>query len=188
MMTARAIGTEWTYSEFARLPNDGKRYEIIAGELYVTPAPRPIHQLVAHRLELLLGYFVAEHELGWVLSAPCDVLFADGEYVEPDLLFVRRERRGIITDRGIEGPPDLVVEIASGSTAATDRGAKREQYAFFGVPLYWIVDLEARRVEIYRLQEDPQRPRVEAEELHWTPFPRGPTLTISVPDLFRGFE
>ena len=188
MMAARAVGTEWTYSEFARLPNDGKRYEIIAGALHVTPAPRPIHQLVLNRLNRLLDDFVIEHELGWVLPAPCDVLFADGEYVEPDILFVRRERRGIITDRGIEGPPDLVVEIASGSTAATDRGAKREQYAFFGVPLYWIVDLEARHVEVYRLQQDPTRPVTEREQLRWTPFSGGPTLTIPVPDLFRGFE
>ena len=89
---------------------------------------------------------------------------------------------------GIEGPPDLVVEITSGSTAATDRGAKREQYAFFGVPLYWIVDLEARHVEIYRLQEDPSEPIIAADELRWTPFSGGPTLTIPVPDLFRGFE
>ncbi|MBA2245096.1 MAG: Uma2 family endonuclease [Gemmatimonadetes bacterium] len=187
-MATRAQQTVWTYSEFARLPDDGNRYEVIAGDLYVTPAPRPIHQEVLIALALLLREFAERHNLGWVLPAPVDVLYADGEYVEPDIVFVRRERRGIITDRGIEGPPDLIVEVTSGSTAARDRGIKRKQYAYFGVPLYWIVDPESRHIEVYGVQEDPAQPAIVRDTLTWTPFPGGPTLTIRVPEIFRGFD
>jgi Uma2 family endonuclease len=97
-------------------------------------APRPKHQLVSQRLNIQLANFVNEHDLGWVFTAPINVLFAEGEYVEPDVVFVRRERVGIISDRGIEAAPDLVVEILSDSTAKLDRGAKLRQYARFGVP------------------------------------------------------
>jgi Uma2 family endonuclease len=180
--------TGWTYSEFARLPNDGKRYEVIGGELYVTPAPRPQHELISQRLNRALDNFVNEHSLGWVFTAPIDVLFAEGEYVEPDLTFVRRERVGIISDRGIEAAPDLIVEILSDSTATMDRGAKLRQYTQFGVPLYWIVDPGARHVEVYRLLENPAEPRIEAELVTWTPVARGATLTIEIPPLFRGFD
>ncbi|MBA4160464.1 MAG: Uma2 family endonuclease, partial [Gemmatimonadetes bacterium] len=95
------------------------------------PCTAPRHELGSQRLNKLLINFVDDHELGWVFTAPIDVLFAEGDYMEPDLVFVRRERRGIITDRGIEGPPDLIVEITSGSTAERDRGIKRERYAYF---------------------------------------------------------
>lgn len=186
-MATRLQQSGWTYSEFARLPDDGNRYEVIAGELYVTPAPRPRHELISQRLNRHLDDFVNEHGLGWVFTAPIDVLFADGEYVEPDLVFVRRERVGIISDRGIEAAPDLVVEILSGSTAPIDRGPKLRQYARFGVPLYWIVDPEAGHVEVFRLQEDPHRPVVHAETVTWTPVVGGPVLSIEVPPLFLGF-
>ncbi|WP_290651411.1 Uma2 family endonuclease [Aquisalimonas sp.] len=187
-MATSLPGTGWTYAEFARLPNDGNRYEVIAGELYVTPAPRPRHQLISQRLNIQLANFVNEHGLGWVFTAPIDVLFAEGEYVEPDLVFVRRERVGIISDRGIEAAPDLVVEILSDSTARIDRGPKLRQYTRFGVPLYWIADPETAHVEVYRPLEEPAKPIVHAETVSWTPVPGGPTLSIEVPPLFRGFE
>ncbi len=187
-MATQLKHTGWTYAEFARLPSDGNRYEVIAGELYVTPAPRPLHELVSQRLNRQLDSFVDQHDLGWVFTAPIDVLFARGEYVEPDLVFVRRERVGIITDRGIEGPPDLIVEITSDSTAKTDRGVKLRQYTQFGVPLYWIADPDARLIDVYRLQTDPTTPIIETGTVTWTPVPGGPTLTIQVPPLFRGFE
>lgn len=187
-MATRPSQTVWTYSEFARLPDDGNRYEVISGELYVTPDPRPRHQLASQRLNKLLLIFVDDHDLGWVLTAPVDVLFGEGDYMEPDLVVVLRNRADIISDRGIEGPPDLIVEVISGATAARDRGIKRERYAHLAVPLYWILDGELRQIEVYRLQEDPQNPIIVRDTLTWTPFPGGPTLTISVPELFRGFE
>jgi len=187
-MATRPKLTGWTYSEYARLPSDGNRYEVIAGELHVTPAPGTPHQLVSQRLNRLIDDFVERHELGWVLTAPVVVLLAEGEYVQPDLVFVRRERVGIISERGIEAAPDLVVEIVSESTAVTDRGPKLRQYTRFGVPVYWIVDPAERRVEEYRLLHDAARPIVHSTSLTWTPVPDGPTLSIEVPPLFSGFE
>lgn len=188
-MATRPQQTGWSYSEFARLPSDdGNRYEVIGGELYVTPAPRTPHQIAITRLIRFLHGFVDQHNLGWVLPGPVDVLFAEGDYLEPDLVFVRRERRGIISDRGIEAAPDLVVEVASPSTADRDRGIKRERYAFFGVPEYWILDPDAKQIEVYRLQRDPTQPIIATDTVSWTPFPGGPALTIAVPDVLRGFE
>ncbi|MQA89403.1 MAG: hypothetical protein GEU90_04090 [Gemmatimonas sp.] len=178
----------WTYSEFARLPDDGKRYEVIAGELYVSPSPRTLHQLISSRLSRALGGFVEKHGLGWVLAAPVDVLFAEGNYMVPDLVFVPRERVGIVSDRGIEAAPDLIVEIVSPSSARVDRGPKLQQYMRFGVPLYWVVDPDAGHVEVHQLLGSHAEPLIEAEILAWRPVPAGPTLTIEIPPLFRGFE
>jgi Uma2 family endonuclease len=186
-MTTRPTTGGWTYDEFARLPSDGNRYEVIAGELYVTPAPRPAHQLDLARLSFELQGFVREHDLGWVLPAPIDVLFAEGDYLEQDLVFVRKERRGIISDRGVEAAPDLVVEVLSESTAERDRGTKRGRYAHFGVPEYWIVDGTAKCIEVHRLSEAWNRPTLATERLVWRPVTGGPTLELRVADVLAGF-
>ncbi|MGQ0816077.1 MAG: Uma2 family endonuclease [Gemmatimonadota bacterium] len=188
-MGAQPMARGWTYAEFARLPSDGQRREIIAGDLYVTPAPRPLHQRVVARLVILLENFAATHGLGSIYPGPIDVLFAEGDYLEPDLVFVRRERQGIVSDRGIEGPPDLVVEIVSEATAGRDRDIKRRRYAHFGVPEYWIVDPDAHTVEVYRFTLDAETPAIVKDVLRWTPMPAGPTLEctvreITAPDAF----
>ena len=138
----------WSYAEFARLPDDGNRYEVIDGELFVTPAPQPLHTLVGFKLATVLDAFVIRHDLGWVMPAPVDVLFGDDDYVQPDVVFVRREHGDAITDRGIEVPPDLVVEVLSPSTRDNDLGAKRLQYLAAGVSELWLVDPAARAVTI----------------------------------------
>ena len=179
----------WSYAEFARLPSDdGNRYEVIAGELHVTPSPRPLHQIVVTELAVRLRAFSSRHGLGQVLVGPIDVLFAEGDYLAPDLVFVRRERVGIISDRGLEAAPDLVVEVLSDSTAARDRGIKRERYAHYGVSGYWVVDPDRQRIEVCRPQDGPEHPEVVDDTLVWRPVPGGPELEISVPDALRGFE
>lgn len=177
----------WTYDEFARLPSDRNRYEIIAGELHVTPAPRTPHQIAVGELLLRLGNFVDEHVLGWVLPGPVDVLFAEGDYLEPDLVFVRRERRGIISDRGIEAAPDLVVEVASPSTAKRDRGIKRERYAHFGVPEYWVVDPDTKQIEVYRPGAE-IKTYAAADILVWRPSGSEQALEIAVAEVLRGLD
>jgi Uma2 family endonuclease len=185
-MATQPAYSGWTYAEFARLPDDGNRYEVIAGELHMTPAPRPFHQDVVARLIVLLRGFADRHRLGRVLPAPVDVLLSADDYLEPDLVFVRRGRSDIITDRGVEGPPDLVVEVLSTSTALRDRGVKRDRYARFDIANYWIVDAERGQVEVYDLDEDPLRPAfVTAETLVWQPLPDGPPLTIDVRALVK---
>lgn len=180
MVEAQHVASGWTYAEFARLPADGRRREVVAGELYVTPAPRPTHQRVVARLTTTLETFVTTHGLGWVFPGPIDVLFGEGDYLEPDLVFLSRERQHLVSDRGIEGPTDLVVEVASESTAERDRGIKRQRYAHFGVPEYWIIDSTAGAVEVYRLTLGPGTPEVVSDTLRWTPWPGAPTLECGI--------
>ncbi|CAA9311749.1 MAG: hypothetical protein AVDCRST_MAG68-1394 [uncultured Gemmatimonadetes bacterium] len=174
----------WSYAEFERLPDDGNRYEVIAGELVVSPSPRPKHQRALVRLTSALEGFTQAHGLGEVYPGPIDVLFGEGDYLAPDLVFVRRERAGVVSERAIESAPDLVVEIISPCTALRDRGIKRERYALFGVPLYWVVDIELRQVEVYRLAESPYEPvEIATDTLVWQPVADGPALTLSVPHI-----
>lgn len=183
MATKPAI-QHWTYDEYARLPDDGNRYEVVAGEVCLTPSPRPQHQRALVPLIASIEAFNQEHSLGTLYPGPIDVLFAPTDYLVPDLVFVRAERAGIVTSRGVEGAPDLVVEVISPSTAMRDRGSKRERYAHFGVPLYWIVDLERGHVEVYRLAHDPDGPaQIVTDTLLWQPVPGGPTLPIPVPQI-----
>jgi Uma2 family endonuclease len=183
-MATQPAFDHWTYAEYARLPDDGNRYEVIAGELVVTPAPRPVHQEIVARLIVHLRGFADAHGLGRVLPGPVDVLLSDDDYLQPDVVFVAAGRSGIITDRGIEGPPDLVVEVLSASTAFHDRGIKRERYARFGIPHYWIVDAQRRQVEVFRFADDAVEPMdVARDVLVWQPLPGGPTLSIDVPAL-----
>lgn len=183
-MSTQSAVRGWTYEEFARLPDDGNRYEVIAGDLYVTPPPDTPHQVVGGRFYLQLGLFMTQqYDLGEVLYAPVAVLFGEGDYLEPDIVVLLNEHRHYRTRRAIEGPPDLVVEILSPSTARQDRGIKRERYAHYGVPEYWIIDPERRRVEVYRLQEDADRPTYVADRLRWQPLQAGPVLELNVAKL-----
>lgn len=187
-MEARSNPIRWTYEEFAALPrHGGKRFEIIAGELVVSPSPSTFHQIVLHNLILLLGNFVRKHELGWILPGT-DVLFAEGDYLEPDIAFIRCERREIMSKRAIESAPDMVVEILSPSTTARDRGIKRERYALYGVSEYWIVDIDAERIERFRLAVDPESPDVATESVTWQPIPERPALTFPMSEVFRDVE
>lgn len=177
----------WTYAEFARLPESGStRHEVIADELVVTPAPGRVHQRIATVLSSRLHMFAESHALGEVYAGPFDVLFAEGDYLEPDLLFVRKERLRILSDRGVEAAPDLVVEILSPATAQRDRGIKLERYRLYGVPEYWVVDPGARRVEVWDLAGGARAPTVIApgEMLRWRPVEDGPVLAIDVAELF----
>jgi len=142
-----------TYRDYEALPADGRRYELHDGELSVTPAPTPRHQRVSRALNSILQPYVATHGLGEVLYAPIDVILADTVIVQPDLVYLDPTRGHLVSDRGIEGPPTLVVEILSPSTTPIDRGTKADLYRRHGVPYYWIVDAEGRTVEVYGLAE-----------------------------------
>jgi len=187
-MEAKSTRQRWTYSEFARLPSEGStRYEVIDGELVVTPAPTPRHQRIVVRLVSQLHVFTTAQGLGEVFPAPLDVLFAEGDYLEPDIVFVRSDRSTLISDRGVEGPPDLVVEILSPSTAARDRGVKLERYRLYGVPEYWVVDPDQRSIEVWDLAAGASEPVQygSSDELRWDPTPGGATLAIALAELFE---
>ena len=187
-MEANPSRMRWTWEEFARLPSEGStRYEVIDGALAVTPAPTSAHQRVVANLVLILGAFVRDKGLGEVLPGPIDVLFGEGDYLEPDLVFVRRDRSHLVSERGIEGPPDLVVEILSPATAHRDRGVKLERYRHFAVAEYWIVDVEARTVEVWRLGEGAVAPEIlgPSRSFGWAPEAGGPTLDVPVAEVVR---
>jgi Uma2 family endonuclease len=186
-MSTQPALREWTYAEFARLPDDGNRYEVIAGELYVTPSPGKIHQRVSMRLGTAFENFCDEYGVGVVYDAPFDVIFGEGDYVVPDLIFVRRERvDDVLKDHGAVSAPDLVVEILSDSTEHRDRGIKREKYAAYGVREYWIVDTDEKHVEVYRLSRgDLRKVAVEDDVLRYRPSAGAPELVIDVPHLLR---
>ena len=140
-----------TWQHVQQAPDDGKRREAIGGDLYVTPAPGVRHQRISLRLLSELYSLLHEPGHGEVFHAPIGVAFPEtGEGVQPDLLFVSRERRGIVAEDEIRGAPDLVVEILSPTTGERDRGLKRELYERHGVGEYWVVDPEGDAVEVWR--------------------------------------
>lgn len=148
-----------TYDDLCELPNDSNRYEIIGGELIVSPSPTRAHQILAYRLTQLIGNFVDARQLGQVLFAPVDVRLSPHNVVEPDLLFIRQDRLGIYGATGpVEGPPDLVVEIISPSSKIMDRIRKAALYADSGVPEYWLVDPEQREAQILILAQGQYEP------------------------------
>lgn len=147
------VDTRLTYDDFCLLPEDGKRREIISGELFVAPSPETIHQRAVARLFIRLGQFVESHKLGEVFGAPFDVVFSEFDVVEPDLFYISNARSGVLTHKNVQGAPDLVVEVLSESTARVDRSFKLKLYGKFGVQEYWILDPYGPSAEIYRRGE-----------------------------------
>jgi Uma2 family endonuclease len=135
----------------ARPEYEFQRLEIIDGELFVSPAPIPLHQILTSTLIYLLSSLVIKRQLGLVLPAPVSVRLSPHDVVQPDVVFVRQDRRHIIGPRDIDGPPDLVIEILSPSTRRRDLTTKKALYERYGVPEYWIIDLEARAVSVFAL-------------------------------------
>lgn len=146
--------TKLTYQDYLLLPDDGKRYEILEGELYMTPSPMTRHQLIAFRLSHVIGTYLEAHPIGTGLAAPCDVILSETDVVQPDLFIVLHGSVARITEKNVQGPPDLVVEILSPGTSARDRELKRKRYEHFKVREYWLVDPDGNSVEILALQAD----------------------------------
>ncbi len=140
-----------TYDDYAALPSDGKRYEIIEGDLFVSPAPKPKHQEVIVNLCRILGVYLQDYPIGKIYLPPIDVIFSHTNVVQPDLLFLSTKKLHLISERGIEGPPDLIVEALSPTTEKTDRTIKSRLYAKFAVPHYWLIDPETKQLEMFRL-------------------------------------
>lgn len=141
-----------TYEEFRRLPDDGKRYELVRGEVHLTPSPSTRHQCILQNLAVSLANYLKEKPVGYVLIAPLDVRLEIDTALQPDLLFVSKPRAEIIQENFISGAPDLLVEILSRSTAAHDRATKLPIYAEAGVNEVWLIDPQAKTVEILKRQ------------------------------------
>lgn len=155
-MALKRAKVRFNYQDYCQLP-EGKRYEIMDGEIYVVPSPGFAHQNFLGNLFVVLRDFVMSNNLGIVVIAPFDVILSEEDVVQPDLVSIARDRREIITRRGCEGPPDLAVEVHSPSTSQRDKELKRKLYATYGVGEYWLVDPEVRTVEVLVLEEEGYR-------------------------------
>ena len=149
-MVTQRRAVKFTYEDYKHTPED-KRYELIDGDLIMVPAPKVTHQRNTKKLVKLLDDFVEEQELGEVFIAPCDVVLSETDVVQPDILFVSKERSYIVTDDNIRGAPDLAVEVLSPSTAQRDRTLKRTLYALNEIPEYWQADTDAKNVTVLTL-------------------------------------
>lgn len=145
--------TKLTYRDYLLLPDDGKRYEIIDGDLFVPPSPVTRHQLVVGRFFHHMMTYLETHPIGTVFTAPYDVVLSDTDIVEPDLLVVLNNGRAHISEKNVQGPPDMILEVLSPSTAARDRELKRKRYERFGVQEYWLIDPDQNTLEILALEE-----------------------------------
>jgi Uma2 family endonuclease len=183
-MSGPTVRTFMTYEELCRLPDDDEnRYELIDGEVYVIPAPNLNHQDILARL--YDAFKAAIRDRSKVYFAPADVVLASATALQPDLIFVREENRGIL-QVAVRGAPDLVVEVLSPASASRDRGIKMKTYARYGIGEYWIADGAQPAIDIYRLDAASGSYRLAA---HCGPGERAttpllPALAIDVAALF----
>lgn len=171
------------YSDYALLPQDGRRWELLDGDILVTPAPAPRHQRVSKRLQRQLEAYFEAQGLGEVFDAPIDIILTPHDVLQPDLVVVTDA--ALVSERGIEGPPALVVEVLSPSSQAQDRGAKSRRYAALGVAHYWIVDPDGRTLECFRLSGSALEPVAEGRGDAEVADPAWPDLTVSLAPLWR---
>ena len=171
----------YTAEEVLAFPSDGNRYEVVDGELLVTPAPTPKHQVVLARLHFALaGYLEPYPDVAVTLFSPADIIWSEAEYVQPDLFVVPaaqatnnwRDYQTLI----------LAVEVVSPSSARGDRFKKRGLYQKRGVGTYWIVDPDAQVVEVWH--PDDERPEIATDVLRWRVMPEATELTVALASLF----
>jgi len=144
---------KYTYQDYLNTPDD-TRYELIEGKLIMmTPAPTTQHQRISRKIEFILDKYITENELGEIFDAPYDVVLDNENVLQPDLLFISKDKMHIIEKKNIKGAPELVIEIISESTAYHDMIKKKQLYARFGIKEYWIVIPEESAIELYYLKD-----------------------------------
>jgi Uma2 family endonuclease len=175
---------QFTYADYLLLPEE-KRYELIDGDLFLTPAPTTGHQKISRNLGFLLHEFVQNGRLGEVLLAPCDVVLSEINVVQPDVLFVSSERLSIIGDKNVAGPPNLVVEVLSPGTEERERTLKTKLYARFGVRELWIADPKAKTVAVFVLSGEAFRQEAVYGPGQILSSPLLPGLDIPLDEVFQ---
>ncbi len=164
------------------MPNDGNRYEVVYRELLVTPTPRPWHQVVLQRLNLGLGSYLAELPVGVLLAPPADISWGPDVLVQPDLFVAATDEIRTLTWSRVQTLL-LVAEVLSPSTARADRFLKRLRYREAGVPLYWVIDGDARTVEVWTPTDD--CPAIESDRLMRAPAGAARPFELTLEELFR---
>jgi len=174
------IKPTFTYDDLRQMPEDGRRYELLDGEIVSSPAPKLRHQRIVTNVCLFLGRAKAAGH-GQLFTAPTDVVFDPRvAALEPDLVFIGRDRSEIMTEDNIQGAPDLVVEVLSESTRRRDIGAKLRTYARYGVRFYWVVDPEEDVVRVYEHAGEGFRPPVFLRADDTLACPLFPEITARV--------
>lgn len=174
-----------TYDDYAAMPDDGNRYEIHEGELVLLPSPGTRHQLVCGNLLILLMGYIRERKAGSIFHAPLDVILAPITVVQPDLVFVSKARDDILTERAVEGSPDLAIEIISPLTEPNEHGVKKEIYSRYKVPAYWIVDPIVETVEIYLHDGDQYQLATKLKDDSPKPVPPFSDLQLTATEIFK---
>jgi Uma2 family endonuclease len=172
----------YTADMVREMPDDGNRYEVVYGELLVTPAPRLWHQVLVQRLSATLAFYLGSEPAGTVLASPADISWGRDVLVQPDVFVISSEEARTLTWSRVRTLL-LVAEVLSPSTARSDRSLKRLRYREAGVPLYWVVDGDERWVEIWTPADD--FPAVERERLVWHPAGASAPFTLILEELFR---
>ncbi len=175
---------KFTYEDYLLFPENGKRHELIDGEHYMTPAPSTKHQRISRKLLRILDNFVEKNKLGEVFDAPYDIIFSDINVVQPDIIFISNENMRIITERNVQGSPDLVIEIISEGTRKTDKVIKRRLYEKFGVKEYWIIDPVVDTLEVYKPTERGYKKVAEYEKGDVLSSELLKGLTINLAEIF----
>jgi Uma2 family endonuclease len=165
-----------------RLPDDGNRYEVVYGELLVTPAPRLWHLELVRRLVVAVARYLEANPVGLVLTSPADISWGADVLVQPDVFVVPTEQARTLEWSAVRDLL-LVAEVLSPSTPRQDRFTKRRRYQEAGVPLYWIVDGDERQVEFWTPGD--AFPRIERDRLRWQPEGAGVQFRLALQELFR---
>jgi Uma2 family endonuclease len=175
----------WTYQDYANLPDDGKRYEVVDGVLYMVPSPGSEHQNAVIEFSGYLREYVKLRGLGKVYCAPFDVELAPGTIVQPDVLVILNGQLNKITPGRVVGAPDLVVEIVSPGSVGYDRREKQDLYARAGIPEYWIVDPFIQNVELLFLETEIYRSQGIFQGNSVLPSRIVPQLAVPVESFFQ---
>ncbi len=185
-MVMAGLVPRYTAEEIRAFDDPRLRFEVIEGELFVTPSPGTRHQRAVGTLFARLQEYVERHGLGEALIAPFDVEFADDTAVQPDVLVIFTNRATQLKAERFYGAPNLAVEVISYSSKRTDRLQKRHLYMEYGVEEYWIVDPTLRRVERWVPGSD--HPELLTKRLAWRPRSDSPPLEIDLTAFFKRLD
>lgn len=174
----------FTYHDYYSLPEHGPRYQLVEGELHLNPTPNRFHQTISRNMMGSVFGYLRKNKIGIFYTAPFDVQLTDLNVYQPDIVYIKNEHRSLLTQQGLRGAPDFVVEILSPATAELDLGVKREIYARTGVEELWIVEPDARRIQVYRLQENRETPSVTHGENAAIESPLFPGLIFRTEEIF----
>jgi Uma2 family endonuclease len=183
MLQTKALAI--TRHDYDEMPAGPPYYQVIEGDLVRSPSPNIYHQAIVTRIGTLLLRFLEKKPLGEVFVAPLDVFLGEINVYQPDVIFISNQRRSILTEHGLEGAPDLAVEVLSSGTARYDKGSKRKVYARAGVKELWLVDQEARLIHVYQLTKDVDTPAATYDETAIFTSPLLPGLRLKAAMIFK---